>query len=178
VKAEEQSEARVSPAMYGTIVHGVLEKIQEEDELGDILEETIGDLDAPELAAAFAPGTTYRAALEEEIQRVVRSEEWSWYVGGEHYREHPFIHLVGAREWRVGAFDLYRPFEREREREGEGEAWVIDFKTHQIGAEKVAKGAEHYAIQAEIYKAAVAGITGRGARMRLHFTASNETVDV
>lgn len=169
--AEAGKEARVSAAAFGTIVHGVLEKIQEEAELAEILEETLGDLDAPELAAAFAPGTAYRTAVEAEIQRVVRSEEWTWYVSGEHHREHPFVHLVGPREWRIGAFDLYRPAQ------GESEAWIIDFKTHQIKAEQVAKAAEDYVIQAEIYKAAVNALHG-AARMRLHFTHPNVVVDV
>lgn len=163
-------DGKVSPATYGTIVHGVLERIQEEQEIAAILEETIGDLDAPELEAAFAAGTEYRTALEEEIQRVIRSDEWKWYVEGEHYRELPFVHLVGPREWRIGAFDLYRP--------DSPDAWIIDFKTHQIGSEQVAKAAEDYVIQADIYKTAVEAIAGRKARMRLHFTAPNVVVDV
>jgi ATP-dependent exoDNAse (exonuclease V) beta subunit len=159
---------RVPASLYGTIVHGVLERIQEESELGAILEETIGDLDAPELEAAFAAGSEYRTALEDEISRVIRSDEWKWYVEGEHYRELPFVHLVGAREWRIGAFDLYRP--------GQPEAWIIDFKTHQIGEDRVAKAAEEYRIQADIYKAA-AGIVG-AVRMKLHFTNAGIVVDV
>jgi ATP-dependent exoDNAse (exonuclease V) beta subunit len=159
---------KVPASTYGTIVHGVLERIHEEAELADILEETIGDLDAPELEAAFAAGSEYRTALEEEIQRILRSDEWKWYVEGEHYRELPFVHLVGAREWRIGAFDLYRP--------DEPDAWIIDFKTHQIGADKVAKAAEDYRIQAEIYKAA-AGIV-RPTRMKLHFTHPGVAVEL
>jgi ATP-dependent helicase/nuclease subunit A len=161
---------KVPAALYGTLVHGVLERIQAESELAEILEETIGDLDSPELEAAFAAGSEYRAALEEEIQRVIRSDEWQWYVEGEHYRELSFVHLVGAREWRIGAFDLYRP--------DTPDAWIIDFKTHQITSDKVAQAAQDYRIQAEIYKAAAAAVTGRAAKMRLHFTHPNVVVDV
>lgn len=161
------SSGKVSAAAYGTLVHGVLERIREEAELAEILEETLSDLDSPELEAAFAAGTAYREALEAEISRVVTSEEWRWYVEGEHYRELPFIHLVGPEEWRVGAFDLYRP-----------DGWIIDFKTHQIGADKVAAAAEDYDIQARVYKEAVKAIVGVDARMRLHFTAPNVAVEV
>lgn len=57
----------------------------------------------------MAAGTRYREALESEIERVVQSEEWEWYTKGEHHRELPFVHLAGPRDWRIGAFDLYRP---------------------------------------------------------------------
>jgi hypothetical protein len=80
------------------------------------------------------------------------------------------VHLVGAREWRIGAFDLYRP--------DAPDAWIIDFKTHQITADKVEKAGADYRIQAEIYKAAAAAVTGRAAKMRLHFTHPNVVVDV
>ena len=96
-------------------------------------------------------------------------DERKWYVEGEHYREQPFVHLVGPREWRIGAFDLYRP--------DEPDAWIIDFKTHQIGADRVAKAAADYRIQAEIYKAAAAAIAG-AVKMRLHFTHPNVSVEV
>jgi hypothetical protein len=74
--------------------------------------------------------------------------------------------LVGEREWRIGAFDLYRP-----------EGWIIDFKTHNAEAAEVAEIAESYRIQAEIYKDAVEAIRGP-AKMRLHFTKPNVTFDI
>jgi len=92
----------------GTVIHGVLERIQDETELSRILDETIGSLDEPQLDEVLGSGSNYRTALEEEIRGVVRSSEWAWYVEGEHYRELEFVHLAGQREWRVGAFDLYR----------------------------------------------------------------------
>jgi hypothetical protein len=156
----------VSASVLGTIVHGVLEKIEDENELSALLEETIGDLEMPELETVLSAGTPYWSALEEEIQRVIRSDEWKWYVEGEHYRELPFVHLVSEREWRIGAFDLYRP-----------DGWIIDFKTHDVEAAKVEEVAEDYRIQAEIYKAGVAAIRGP-AKMRLHFTKPNVTIDL
>jgi ATP-dependent helicase/nuclease subunit A len=159
--------AAVAASTRGTIVHGVLERITEEAELRELLDETIGDLASPELETLMAEGTPYRVALEQEIRGVIRSDDWQWYVEGEHYRELPFLHLVGAREWRTGAFDLYRP---------DSPGWIIDFKTHDITADQVEAVARGYAIQAEFYRAA-AGIHGE-ARVRLHFTRTNTIVNM
>ena len=146
----------------------MLERIQEQEELARILDEVVGELDAPELEPVMARGSAYRRALEEEISRVVRSEEWAWYTGGEHYREIEFLHLNEARAWRVGAFDLYRP--------DDPEDWIIDFKTHEIDADAVEETARGYALQAEVYRAASA--VRRPARVRLHFTAPGVVVDL
>ena len=159
---------RVPANLHGSIVHGVLERIREEAELSTLLDETIGDLTTPELETLLAEGTPYRAALEQEIRNVVRSAEWQWYVDGEHYRELQFLHLPGPRQWRTGAFDLYRP--------DEPVGWIIDFKTHDVTADQIEKVARDYAVQAEFYRAAAA-IRGP-VRIRLHFTRSNGVVDM
>jgi hypothetical protein len=153
--------------MRGTIVHGVLERIREEAELHELLDETIGDLASPELETLMAEGTPYRVALEQEIRDVIRGDDWQWYIEGEHYRELTFLHLVGPREWRTGAFDLYRP---------DSPGWIIDFKTHDAAADQVATVAKGYAAQAEFYRAA-AEIHGP-SRVRLHFTRTNTVVDM
>jgi ATP-dependent exoDNAse (exonuclease V) beta subunit len=158
----------VPAVVRGTLIHGVLERIEEEEELAALLDETIGALDAPELEVAMAPGSRYRAALEEEIRRVLKGEEWRWYVEGEHYRELAFVHLAGDRSWRVGKFDLYRP--------DEPEARIVDFKTHQIGPEEVEEKAQDYAVQSEVYTAA-AEVRGP-ARMELHFTHPNVVIEL
>ena len=112
-----------------------------------------------------AAGSNYRTALEQEIRDVVRSSEWAWYVEGEHYRELEFVHLAGQREWRVGAFDLYRP--------DEPDAVIVDFKTHEVGEEEVEQAAEPYQVQARVYREA-AGVRG-DVDVRLHFTRGNVT---
>ena len=149
----------------GTVIHGVLERIQDEAELSRILDETIGSLDEPQLDEVLGSGSNYRTALEEEIRGVVRSSEWAWYVEGEHYRELEFVHLAGQREWRVGAFDLYRP--------DEPDAVIVDFKTHEVGEGEVEQAAEPYRVQARVYQEA-AGVRG-GVNVRLHFTRGNLT---
>jgi ATP-dependent exoDNAse (exonuclease V) beta subunit len=162
------SAAPVPANLHGSIVHGVLERIHEEAELSELLDETIGDLASPELETLMAEGTPYRVALEQEIRGVIRGPEWQWYVTGEHYRELPFLHIAGPREWRTGAFDLYRP--------DEPTGWIIDFKTHDVRADQMATVAKSYSAQAEFYRAAAA-IRGP-ARVRLHFTRANGVVDM
>jgi len=130
------------------------------------LHEAIGELDDPDLEEALET-SRYREALEQEISRVVRSEEWAWYTEGEHYRELEFVHLAGEREWRVGAFDLYRPGPP---------AWVIDFKTHEIVAGQAEGVSQDYTIQARIYREASA-IRG-GAKIALHFTGPNSFIEM
>jgi ATP-dependent exoDNAse (exonuclease V) beta subunit len=155
-----EKSGKVPERIRGDIIHGVLERISEQVELAQVLEETIGEIDMPELEQVLAPGTQYRAALEAEIERVIQSDEWKWYVAGEHYRELPFLHLAGPQEWRFGAFDLYRP-----------DGWIIDFKTHQVSAERTAQVALEYELQMRWYREA-AGIVGP-VRTQLHFTHSN-----
>jgi len=157
---------RVPATVRGTVIHGVLERIQDEAELSRLLHEAIGELDDPDLEEALET-SRYREALEQEISRVVRSEEWAWYTEGEHYRELEFVHLAGEREWRVGAFDLYRPGPP---------AWVIDFKTHEIVAGQAEGVSQDYTIQARIYREASA-IRG-GAKIALHFTGPNSFIEM
>jgi len=167
IKPEGAGEPALQPTVRGTVIHGVLERIQQEDELAAILEETIGGLDDPELERFMSSHSRYRAALEAEIRRIVRSDTWKWYVEGENYRELSFLHLLGASDWRAGAFDLYRP--------GDPETWVVDFKTHEIGANEVTAVAVGYRIQAQVYRLA-AQVAGP-ARVRLHFTGPDKLVD-
>ncbi|HSL70563.1 MAG TPA: 3'-5' exonuclease, partial [Longimicrobiales bacterium] len=151
--------------LRGDVIHGVLERITPELAIAQVLEETIGELDAPELEFVLAPGTEQRAELEAEIERVITGAEWNWYVKGEHYRELPFLHLAAPREWRIGAFDLYRP-----------DGWIVDFKTHQLTADRTARAAEDYRLQMRIYRdaASIAVVV----RTRLHFTHSNSVIDL
>ena len=157
------------------------------------MEETIGSLDEPELEAMLRPGSEYREQLEEEIRRVAASEEWAWYTEGElgrdYWKELTFTHLVGARDWRFGAFDLYRRLAGPGPGSGtapsrlagalgleEGlAALIIDFKTHDITAAQVPRAARDYRIQADVYRAAATGLAGRTA-VGLHFTGPNELV--
>ena len=177
---------RLPPTVRGQIIHGVLERLEAEAEIARVLEETIGSLDEPELEAMLEPGSTYREHLEEEIRRVVASEAWAWYtegaLGRDYWKELPFTHLVGPRDWRFGAIDLYRRITgpapqglaRALELDERSDSLVIDFKTHPITAAQAARVARGYKIQAEVYRAAAA-MAGRAA-VGLHFTRPNTVV--
>ena len=145
----------------GTVIHGVLERIAEEADLARLLDETIGSLDDPDVENVLGAGSSYREALEKEIAAFVGTPEWAEFTEGDHYRELSFIHLVGEREWRAGALDLYRP--------GEPTALVVDFKTHPVKtaaeAEVVRKG---YGVQVAVYRA-VGELVG-STEVRLEFT--------
>lgn len=182
------------PALIrGQIIHGALERLEAEAEIARVVEETIGSLDEPELEAMLRPGSEYREQLEEEIRRVAASEEWAWYTEGElgrdYWKELTFTHLVGARDWRFGAFDLYRRLAGPGPGSGtapdrlagalgleEGlDALIIDFKTHDITAAQAPGAARDYRIQADVYRAAATSLAGRTA-VGLHFTGPNELV--
>jgi ATP-dependent exoDNAse (exonuclease V) beta subunit len=157
----------------GTLIHTVLERLEAESELARVLGEAIAGLDAPESETLLEPGSAYRERLEAEIGAVVRSDEWSHYVAGSHWRELSFLHLLAPREWRLGAYDLFRPGQ------GAGSGpWIIDFKTHQIEADQVPETAAGYEVQVAVYRQAASSMLGAPARVSLHFTHPNVAIDV
>ena len=179
----------------GVLIHGILERIETEDEIARVLDETIASLDLGDLETSLSEGSRYRQALESEIARVVRSPEWRWYVEGIHFRELRFLHRA-ADGWIQGALDLFRPATPETERpdqvslfdaptEAAGAEhqvpWVIDFKTHRIEATEAAGVAGDYSVQAAIYRAAAEELldaeVDRRVRVGFHFTHPNVAVE-
>ena len=179
------SEAPALPAtLRGTIIHGVLEQLENEAELSRILDETIGSLDEPEFETMLRPGARYREALEAEIRRVVESREWAWYtagvLGSDYWKELTFTHLLGPRDWRYGAFDLFRRPDGGADGGAAGDGargLIVDFKTHPVSAERAARIARDYQIQADVYRAA-GRIAAADVDMRLHFTGPNAVVEM
>lgn len=190
--------ARVMPAtLRGTIIHGVLEQLEDAAELSRILDETIGSLDEPELESMLSPGARYRDALEAEIRRVVESPEWAWYTAGElgrdYWKELTFTHLLGPRDWRYGAFDLFRRAAADEDPDSDASAGarasvadrasagarglIVDFKTHPVSADRAARIARDYQVQADVYRAA-GRIAVRAVDVQLHFTGPNAMVEM
>ena len=169
------ADARLPANVRGTLIHTVLERLEAESELARILGEAIAGLDAPESETLLEPGSAYREALQAEISAVVRSDEWAHYVEGEHWRELAFLHLLEPREWRFGAFDLFRPG---GETVGSPAPRIIDFKTHEIDATEVPETAAAYEVQARVYREAAAAILGCPVHVSLHFTHPNVAIDV
>ncbi|MEO8448428.1 MAG: UvrD-helicase domain-containing protein [Gemmatimonadota bacterium] len=152
--------------LKGVLVHGVLERIREEMELADLLEMAVGALDAPELEEYLSAGTAYRDALEEEIRKVVKGDQWKWYVEAAHWRELKFVQFGSPLRWRVGAMDLYRPGSPGR---------IVDFKTQDVEASGVDAEARKYRFQAATYRT-VAKALGGEASVDFHFTVPNMSV--
>jgi ATP-dependent exoDNAse (exonuclease V) beta subunit len=156
----------VPAAVRGTVIHEVLEHIEDEAQLAELLDVAVGSLDSPELEQRLARGTAEREAIEAEIQKVVSSPEWRWYVEGPHWRELSFVQFRHPRKWYVGAFDLYRP--------GEPTGLIVDFKTQTLKGSAEAE-ARKYRLQALVYRA-VARRLGCQADVRFHFTNSGQIV--
>lgn len=169
--APGESRADAIPAaLRGTLIHGVLERIEAVEELSRLLGETIASVDAPPgVEELLEPGMPYRRALEDEIERVVTGDRWGWYVEGTHFRELPFLVLTGDRPWMTGALDLYRPGH---------DPWIIDFKTHRIAAEDAPRTASDYEVQATVYRDAASALSGRTPRVLLHFTHPDVAVEM
>lgn len=188
-RAADAAPAPVLPAtLRGTIIHGVLEQLEDAAELSRILDETIGSLDEPELESMLSPGARYREALEAEIRRVVESREWAWYTAGEldrdYWKELTFTHLLGPRDWRYGAFDLFRRTDGGAGGDAAGgvggdgaRGLIVDFKTHPVSARRAARIARDYRIQAHVYRAA-GRIAGADVDVQLHFTGPNAVVEM
>ena len=154
-------DAPVPSHVRGTVIHGVLERIQEESELAQLLDETIGSLDDPDVENALGSGSAYREALEKEIAAFVETPGWAAVTEGEHYRELSFVHLAEERSWRAGALDLYRP--------DEPTSLVVDFKTHPVKTEEEAeKVRDGYGVQVGVYRRA--GELLGPTSVRLEFT--------
>jgi ATP-dependent exoDNAse (exonuclease V) beta subunit len=172
---------RLPAQVRGILIHGVLERIEQEAELARILDEAIAGLDAPESETLLEPGSAYRRALEAEIAAVVSGPEWKWYIDSLHWRELPFLHLCGPREWRIGALDLYRPAS-DAGTNRDAYQWIVDFKTHRIDAEEAPDVAARYAAQATVYREALAALlsapVGESVRVALHFTHPNVAIEL
>jgi ATP-dependent exoDNAse (exonuclease V) beta subunit len=72
---------------------------------------------------------------------------------------------VSTGKWRLGAFDLLRLDPN----------WIIDFKTHDIGADEAEDSADDYRLQALLYRAAARAL-GHDPQVRFHYTRPNRVV--
>jgi len=155
--SEGAKQLKPSGRQRGTMIHGVLEKIQASREIAVLLKETVSELGAPDLIEAMLLDADYGEALEEEIRLFVEDEKWKRYFEGEYYSELPFVHLLNSQDWRIGDLDLYRPGP---------EPLVIDFKTHEsvTNQERAEAVATEYELQMRIYSDAAE------AEARLFFT--------
>jgi len=135
----------------GTIVHDVLERLEEDAELDALLEDAIARIDPEAPAPDGAPGQAYRAHLREEIERVANHAEYRAVADlPTARRELGFVHLGREGEYAQGKFDLAAV-----EEEG---LVLLDVKTSQGDAAAAARKARQYAPQRDVYVTAAEGI--------------------
>ena len=202
----ESAAGAISGRVRGLIVHDVLERSRmgggadaggtDEsgaddahiglEELDRLLEEAIGGLGDEE--SGFLVGDAEerdRDRLRDEISRVLSSSAWREWVGVEHYRELPFVHLAGPGDWRQGRIDLFVP-NSAPEAFGHADARIVDFKTDRVSQDRIEAAARRYTTQSGVYRAALEAILGArdgilpgGGRVRviLHFTHPNAQVE-
>ena len=149
----------------GLIVHDVLERLRENEELDALLEDAVRrhDPDAP--TPESAEGARYRAEIAHELRAALEQPEYRAVLdapGAE--RELGFLHIMNADSYIEGQIDLVAP--------GASGYRVVDVKTSQCDPDAVAFKAEQYAIQKAVYVAALEGIGGvRVAEFGFQFTA-------
>lgn len=137
----------------GNIVHDVLERLQEEEELDALLEDAIErhDEDAPPSGAVA--GDKYREHLREEITLVSRHPDYKALADQPTARrELSFLFIAGVHERYEGRCDLAAW-------EGE-EIAILDVKTSQCDATAAKKKAAQYGPQRDVYVAAIEGVSG------------------
>jgi len=167
---DNRSTGFVDAAARGNIVHDVLERMQEEDELDMLLEDAIGRWDEEAPPPESAHGTRYRNHLRKEVETVANNIEYRAIADlPSARRELGFLHIADEEHFYQGKIDLAAV-------EDEGYA-LLDVKTSQ-GDEKAShKKAKQYAPQRDVYVASVEGISGRDVgRFAFQFSRADTQV--
>jgi hypothetical protein len=154
----------------GQIVHDVLEHVEAEEEFATQLEAAIGRWDESAPPPETPPGRRYRDALAEEIERVRSHAEYRDLDDRPgRRRELAFLQILAADAVLEGKVDLAAP-------DGDGIA-VLDVKTGGGAPDLLARKAEGYALQRDVYVSALEAVTGRPVqRFAFHFSGSGRQV--
>ncbi len=154
----------------GQIIHTVLERLAEEQELDLLLEDAIRRWDPEAPPPDVAEGAAYRASLDAEIRAVRAHPDYHQVMElPRARRELAFVHLAGSTGFMEGIFDLAAP-------EGEGMV-LLDVKTSDIEASAAPARAAQYVAQRDVYVEAAEAIAGRPVE-RFAFQFSRAGVQV
>ncbi len=138
----------------GRIVHDVLERLREEDELEVLLEDAIGRWDDDAPAPESVPGRRYRKHLRDEIARVVAHPEYRAVADlPSARRELGFLAVAGLQTVWAGHIDLAAS-------EDDG-LILLDVKTSRGGADEARGKAERFRPQRDVYVSATEAIASR-----------------
>ncbi|MEJ2237567.1 MAG: UvrD-helicase domain-containing protein [Gemmatimonadales bacterium] len=138
----------------GTIVHEVLQWLNEEDELDSLLEDAIGRWDQHAPPPNVSAGVRYRKQLREEIKNVVddpKYREIADLVSAK--RELGFVHISASDRVFHGSMDLVAADERG--------LMILDVKTSNVSAATAEIHAARFTPQRDVYIKSAEGISGR-----------------
>jgi DNA helicase-2/ATP-dependent DNA helicase PcrA len=173
-KELEFSPVRVSPMLFGTLVHQTIEDIHKSILGGDESKINVQnitnwfeqnyDLLSKSSRISLAPGTK-KAALEQVINYAEREKE-NWSLVSEAELE---ISLVKPNYVLVGSVDLIK---------GKGDTVeIVDFKSEAVPEGSMGGNAEQYKRQLEIYAHLVEEKIGKKvSKMHLYYTGSKESI--
>ena len=156
-RVETTSPEFIAAVTRGQIVHDVLERLEEDDQLDVLLEDAIGrwadDAPAPETP----PGRRYRKALREEIAAVAVHPDYRAVADRPTARrELAFLHVDGPDAIWAGSVDLAA---------GDGDGVVLlDVKTSRGSPEDARHRVVHYLPQRDVYVVAAEAIGGLEVR--------------
>ncbi len=151
---EHESDEFISAIARGQIVHDVLERMQEEDELDSLLEDAIGRWDEEAPPSESTEGVRYRTHLRAEVESVATHPEYRAIAGlPSARRELGFLHIADAEHFYQGKIDLAAV---------EDDGYVLlDVKTSQGDAKASERKAVQYTPQRDVYVASAERISGR-----------------
>ena len=143
----------ISAVKRGQIVHDVLERLREQDELERLLEDAIGRWDREAPPPEGSRGAAYRQHLREEVERVAGHPQYRAIADlPTARRELAFTHLLAGDAYTQGAMDLAA-----LRLDG---LVLVDVKTSQMGAADAKQRAAAYAPQRDVYVAAAEAVSG------------------
>ena len=143
----------ISAVKRGQIVHDVLERLREDDELERLLEEAIGRWDREAPPPEGSRGAAYRKHLREEVERVAGHPQYRAIADlPTARRELAFTHLLTGDAYTQGAMDLAA-----LRLDG---LVLVDVKTSQMTAADAKQRAASYGPQRDVYVAAAEAISG------------------
>ena len=150
---DTESDEFIAALTRGQIVHDVLERLEENDQLDALLEDAIGRWADEAPAPETAPGRRYRKALREEIAAVAGHPEYRAVADRPTaQRELGFVHVSGGGAVWQGHIDLAA-------HDGTGLV-LLDVKTSRGGPDDARRKAPLYRPQRDAYVRAAEAVSG------------------
>lgn len=151
---DASEEELVSAVRRGQIVHEVLERIHDDEELPGLLEVAIGRWDDHAPPPDTGRGRQYREHLQQEIERVLQHPDYrELFDQTGARRELGFAYIPGSGAAALGRVDLAAT--------GQDGLRLLDVKTTQCDADAVPDKVRQYAPQRDVYVTAAEAIAGR-----------------